>query len=80
MLRPGGRILSLLKPQYEADRSEMERGRGRVKEDALPAICERVREDALATGLPVAGPARTPFLGGKGKNPEFFMLLGPTPA
>ncbi|MCC8190454.1 MAG: TlyA family rRNA (cytidine-2'-O)-methyltransferase [Planctomycetes bacterium] len=79
LLRPGGFVLSLLKPQYEAAPGEMEKGRGRVRDDALERIVQDVRTTAEAFGHPVAGPARTPFLGGKGKNPEYFFRIGPVP-
>lgn len=69
-----GHILSLVKPQYEAEKKE--RVKGTVKEDALERICGEVRQAAEQLGK-VRGPERTPFLGGKGKNPEFFMLVGP---
>lgn len=76
LLKPTGKILSLLKPQYEASRDEMEKGRkGRVKEESLDAILARVSETARKTGLNLSGPSRAPFLGGKGKNPEFYFLL-----
>jgi 23S rRNA (cytidine1920-2'-O)/16S rRNA (cytidine1409-2'-O)-methyltransferase len=77
LLNPGGMIMSLLKPQYEAEKSEIVRGTGRVDEAALERITASVRETALAFGVPLRGPDLTPFLGGKGKNPEYFLLLGP---
>ncbi|MHC4870979.1 MAG: SAM-dependent methyltransferase [Planctomycetota bacterium] len=78
LIKPGGIILSLLKPQYEADKkTEMIRGKGRVKEDCLDAIIERIDEVLKSLGQPYQGPVRTPFLGDKGKNPEFFMMIGP---
>lgn len=77
LLEPGGYVLSLLKPQYEAEKNEMEKGRGRVLDSALERIAESVRQTALSFGHPVKGPALTPFLGGKGKNPEYFLLIGP---
>ncbi|MDR1520372.1 MAG: TlyA family rRNA (cytidine-2'-O)-methyltransferase [Planctomycetota bacterium] len=77
LLAPGGFVLSLLKPQYEAEKDEMQKGRGRVLDSALERILPRIRQTALALGLPVKGPDATPFLGGKGKNPEYFLLLGP---
>ncbi len=76
LLKPGGKILSLLKPQYEAKRSEMVKGgKGKVQEAALAEILERVKQAAQDTGLKLSGPERAPFLGGKGKNPEFYFLL-----
>lgn len=77
LLGEGGRILSLLKPQYEADRDEIHRGRGQVREEALDAILARVRDAARATGMLLHGPDRAPFVGGKGKNPEYYLLLEP---
>lgn len=77
LVEPGGYVLSLLKPQYEAAGGEMEKGRGRVLESALARIVREVREIAESFGHPVEGPAMTPFLGGKGKNPEYFLRIGP---
>lgn len=77
LVEPGGYVLSLLKPQYEAEKSEMEKGKGRVRDDALERIAAEVRRLAESFGHPVAGPDLTPFLGGKGKNPEYFTLIGP---
>ncbi|MDR0361318.1 MAG: TlyA family rRNA (cytidine-2'-O)-methyltransferase [Planctomycetota bacterium] len=73
----GGYVLSLMKPQYEALPEETIRGKGKVRDDALPAICDRVTRLLETLGQPFRGPARTPFLGGKGKNPEYFILIGP---
>ena len=80
LLEPGGILLSLLKPQYEAEKAEVEKGKGRVREEALPQILARVQAAANATGLPLRGPELAPFLGGKGKNPEYYFTLGPTPS
>ncbi|MDR1535613.1 MAG: TlyA family RNA methyltransferase, partial [Planctomycetota bacterium] len=77
LLSPGGFVLSLLKPQYEAEKNEILKGKGRVLDSALDRITGQVRLAAQSLDLPLKGPAATPFLGGKGKNPEFFLLLGP---
>lgn len=77
LLRPGGYVLSLVKPQYEAEKGEMHKGKGRVLDSALERIVHDVGELAHGFGYDVRGPAMTPFLGGKGKNPEYFMLIGP---
>jgi len=79
LVRPGGHVLSLVKPQYEAEDGEIVRGEGRVREDALGDLLVRVEAAARSLAVPVQGPARTPFLGGKGRNPEYFLLLGPVP-
>ncbi len=77
LLEPGGHVLSLVKPQYEAEKSEMNKGRGRVLDSALERIERDVGELARGFGFAVRGPERTPFLGGKGRNPEYFILIGP---
>jgi len=79
-MRPGGRIVTLIKPQYEADkRTEIIRGKGRVRPEALDAILDRVGAVLASFNLPHTAPVRTPFLGDKGKNPEFVAMLGPVP-
>ncbi len=77
LLKPGGLLVSLLKPQYEADKDDIEHGKGRVKEAALQSILAHVTATAQGTGLPLRGPELAPFLGGKGKNPEYYFVLGP---
>jgi 23S rRNA (cytidine1920-2'-O)/16S rRNA (cytidine1409-2'-O)-methyltransferase len=77
LVKPGGFVLSLVKPQYEAEKNEMLKGKGRVRDAALARIEREVAELAAGYGWPVRGPALTPFLGGKGKNPEYFLLIGP---
>ena len=76
LLAPGGEILSLVKPQYEARPDEIVRGAGRVKPEAL----ERIEAEMLALAESLGGLvgwARSPFVGGKGGNPEFFLRLRP---
>ncbi len=73
----GGFVLSLVKPQYEALPNEMQRGKGKVLPGALERITRDVRAAAERFGFPVRGPELTPFLGGKGGNPEYFLVIGP---
>ena len=77
LVKPGGHVLSLLKPQYETEKGEMVKGAGRVLDAALERIVADARALAESFGQPVRGPAQTPFLGGKGGNPEYFILIGP---
>ena len=69
-------VLSLVKPQYEARPGEMVPGRGRVKPEACQRIAAAIRglAERLCPGR-CEGPDETPFLGGKGKNPEYFLCL-----
>ena len=74
LLKPGGRIIALIKPQFEVGKGEV--GRGGVVRD--PAAHERVIEDvrstALDLGLTVSGVCESPITGADG-NREFLMLL-----
>ena len=72
ILKPDGRILSLIKPQYEA--AEHERAAGVVPEENLEPVLVRVRQDIAATGLKILGETRSPIKGGGG-NVEFLWLL-----
>jgi len=75
LARPGGRLVALVKPQFEAERSEI--GKGGVVRD--PAVHERVCDEASAwissRGWVVSGVTRSPITGPEG-NVEF--LLGAT--
>lgn len=72
-LRPRGRIVALVKPQFEAGRQDLRKG---VVRD--PAVHRRVlivvAEHAVALGLEVEGVVASPLLGPAG-NREFFLAL-----
>ncbi len=72
LLTPQGRIISLVKPQYEAD--EGERRQGVVPQADLPAVLARVRADVLEASLTLLAETRSPLRGGGG-NAEFLFLL-----
>lgn len=76
LLRPGGRIVALVKPQFEAGKAEADRGAGVITD---PAIHERVlselREFAVHTmKLTWRGMTESPLRGPAG-NKEFLVLL-----
>lgn len=77
-LKPTGRILALVKPQFEAKREEVEAG-GLVRSSAVHT---RVLREVIAAGdglgLSLAGVAPSSVRGTKG-NQEFFVLLGGEP-
>lgn len=73
LIKPDGLIVSLLKPQYEADKRDIVKGL--VKDTALPGILEHVTAVARELGTLVREPVLSPFKGGKGKNPEYYFLL-----
>jgi len=69
----GGRIVPLVKPQFEAGRDSA--GGGVVRDPAVHlAVLERVAEQARALGLGVAGAIASPLLGPQG-NREFLLDL-----
>lgn len=75
-LRPGGRAIVLVKPQFEADPAEV--GPGGVVTDPVihAAVLGRVVRWAVEQGIRVRGLTASPLRGDKG-NREFFLLLEP---
>jgi predicted rRNA methylase YqxC with S4 and FtsJ domains len=76
LLKPGGRIVALIKPQFEAGKAEADKGRG-VITDA--AVHERVLAElkefvATQAGLCWHGVVESPLLGPAG-NKEFLTLI-----
>jgi len=75
LVKPGGRIMALVKPQFEVGREKVGRG-GVVRDPALQAeAVEGVAAAALKLGLEVLGSAPSRLKGPKG-NQEHFILLG----
>ncbi|HLX96804.1 MAG TPA: TlyA family RNA methyltransferase [Verrucomicrobiae bacterium] len=79
LLKPTGKMIALVKPQFEAGKAEADKGRGVISD---PAVHERVlkelREFAGAqTGLDWQGVAESPLLGPAG-NKEFLVLIEKT--
>ena len=70
-----GQIVALVKPQFEAGRSEVSRGDGVIRD---PAVHRRVLAEVLsfaqAEGCALLGLMRSPLLGPKG-NAEFLAWL-----
>lgn len=75
LLKPGGRIVALVKPQFQAARREV--GKGGVVRDPLThaAVLGGVAWWAVRQGLRVRGLTTSPLRGPAG-NKEFFLLLG----
>jgi 23S rRNA (cytidine1920-2'-O)/16S rRNA (cytidine1409-2'-O)-methyltransferase len=79
LLKPNGKIVALIKPQFEAGKAEADRGRGVIND---PSVHERVlnelREFAAAQpGLNWRGVVESPLLGPAG-NKEFLVLIEKT--
>jgi 23S rRNA (cytidine1920-2'-O)/16S rRNA (cytidine1409-2'-O)-methyltransferase len=76
LLAPGGRIVALIKPQFEAGKAEADKGAGVIRD---PAIHERVLRELrdFVAGLPHlrwCGVTESPLLGPAG-NKEFLALI-----
>lgn len=72
LLRPGGTLLTLVKPQFELQPGQVGKG-GIVKDVALYAVVEqRLRQACAGLGLRVTHWLDSPIAGGDG-NREFFI-------
>jgi 23S rRNA (cytidine1920-2'-O)/16S rRNA (cytidine1409-2'-O)-methyltransferase len=73
-LAPGGWVLGLVKPQFEAGREHVRRG-GRVPDTAVHAeVLERVQAVGAALGLACVGQIASPIVGKKSGNREYLVL------
>ena len=74
LLAPRADVVALVKPQFEAGRSEVGKG-GIVRDPAVQArVVDEVVERALALGLTRAGVTESPITGMEG-NREFLLHL-----
>jgi 23S rRNA (cytidine1920-2'-O)/16S rRNA (cytidine1409-2'-O)-methyltransferase len=72
LLRPGGQVLSLVKPQFEVGRQGVGKG-GLVRDVGRhAAVKEKLRAACAAAGLDVRAWFDSPITGGDG-NREFFL-------
>jgi 23S rRNA (cytidine1920-2'-O)/16S rRNA (cytidine1409-2'-O)-methyltransferase len=76
LLARNGRVIALVKPQFEAGRGEIGKG-GIVRDPAVHArVLDEVTDAAHRVGLTRIGMTPSPIAGAEG-NREFFLLLGP---
>jgi 23S rRNA (cytidine1920-2'-O)/16S rRNA (cytidine1409-2'-O)-methyltransferase len=80
-LKEGGRIVTLIKPHYEASRDQKALLRGGVLEEVeAERVVERVLAEIQGMGLEVRGVTRSPVIGGAGKgkrgNVEWLAVVG----
>ncbi len=74
LLEPGGRLLAMVKPQFEAGRDEARRHRGVIKDPAVrEAAIARAREAIVVEGLRITAECDSSVAGPKG-NVERFVL------
>jgi len=73
LLKPAGRIVTLIKPQFEVGRSEVGKG-GIVRDPEKHArVVDEISRHAIGCGLKVNGVIDSPILGAEG-NKEFLAL------
>jgi len=76
LLRPAGRIVALIKPQFEAGKAEADKGRGVITDAAIhDRVLAELQEFVSAkAGLSWRGVVESPLLGPAG-NKEFLTLI-----
>ncbi len=73
-LKPGGEIVALIKPQFEAGRKDVGKG-GVVKDESVHLnVIEKIKTGSEAMGLEILGTTTSPIKGPKG-NVEFLIYL-----
>ncbi len=77
LVAPGGRLVVLVKPQFEAGRAAASRGRGVIRDpEVWSAVLRRVGSDVEARGAAMMGLMVSPITGSEG-NVEFLALVAP---
>jgi 23S rRNA (cytidine1920-2'-O)/16S rRNA (cytidine1409-2'-O)-methyltransferase len=77
LVQPGGRLVALVKPQFEAGKAEVDKGRGVIRDPAVQeSTLVAVRDFALAQlpGAALIGTIDSPIAGADG-NREFLLGL-----
>lgn len=73
-LKPGGEIIALIKPQFEAGREHVGKG-GVVRDEARRLeVVEKIKAETAKMGFGVKGLIRSPITGPKG-NVEYLIYL-----
>lgn len=72
LTKPGGRVLTLVKPHYEAPKGLLQGGV--LPEEHLGSVVGQVRQQVIEAGWTVAGECASP-LPGSGGNREVWLLL-----
>ena len=75
LLKPGGWILSLVKPHYEADRRDLTRGV--LAPEKAAEVLRRVIADIEAIRIEVDGSCDSPLLGDAGNREYFIRIFKP---
>lgn len=76
LLKPGGRIVSLVKPQFEVGKGEVGKGGIVRRASKHVSVLSGLVEFCMTVGLTVTGVLVSPITGAKG-NVEYFLLIKP---
>ena len=72
-LAPGGKIIALVKPHYEAEPKHLRKGK--LLEEFIPEVLAGVRNQIQNLGLQIVAETESPIVGEKAGNKEFLFLL-----
>jgi 23S rRNA (cytidine1920-2'-O)/16S rRNA (cytidine1409-2'-O)-methyltransferase len=74
LIKPDGKIITLIKPQFEAEKGQVSRG-GIVRDEKVhKQVIEKIKEGMKAFGYQMVDVIESPIFGGKG-NKEFLALF-----
>ncbi|EKD49912.1 MAG: hypothetical protein ACD_63C00014G0008 [uncultured bacterium] len=73
MLKIDGKIVSLIKPQYEAKKNQIRKGK--VIEEFLPEILKKVQKDIGCGEKLDCRIIKSPIIGKRGENIEYLALV-----
>ncbi|MFT3787698.1 MAG: SAM-dependent methyltransferase [Tepidisphaeraceae bacterium] len=76
LVKDDGSIVTLVKPHYEADASELRQGF--LPADTLPTVLTAVEADIAEAGFVIRERTVSPIVGKKRENTELLYLLAPT--
>jgi 23S rRNA (cytidine1920-2'-O)/16S rRNA (cytidine1409-2'-O)-methyltransferase len=77
MTAPGGRLVTLVKPQFECTRAEADKGKGVIRDSAVhERVVGEIRDfvSRELAGAEILGVAESPITGGDG-NREFLIAM-----
>jgi len=72
LVKPGGMIIALIKPQFEADRKDIKKG-GVVRDEKVhEAVINKIKKGMLHFGFKMIGVVKSPIPGATSGNIEFL--------
>lgn len=75
LIKPNGRIIALIKPQFEAEREEVSKG-GVIKDEKIhQKVVEKIKQGMTEWGFVMKGVIESPITGATAGNKEFLALF-----